>query len=43
MNVREEIELDQYVWGVIPLHQNGCHSEYIVVNSNFVCYTNIYL
>lgn len=36
MNVREGIDLEQHVWGVIPLHQTGCHSEYVVVNSNFV-------
>lgn len=36
MGVRNSIQLDDKVWGVVPLHRNGCHAEFVAVNSDYV-------
>lgn len=36
MSVREEIQVDDKVWGVVPLHRSGCHAEYVLVDENCV-------
>lgn len=35
-NVRDVLTLGEKVWGVIPVEQQGCHAEYVVVDSNLV-------
>lgn len=36
MSVREDIQVGDKVWGVVPVHRSGCHAEYIVVDENCV-------
>lgn len=35
-NVGDRLELGKEVWGVVPIEQQGCHANYVVVNSNLV-------
>ncbi|XP_014484245.1 PREDICTED: reticulon-4-interacting protein 1, mitochondrial [Dinoponera quadriceps] len=35
-NVGDKLEIGEEVWGVVPLDQQGCHANYVVVNSNVV-------
>lgn len=39
-NVRDRLNLGDQVWGVVPLDQQGCHAEYVVVDSNLVMRLN---
>lgn len=34
--VGDKLELGEEVWGVIPVEQQGCHANYVLVNSNSV-------
>uniref|UniRef100_A0A336LU18 CSON009976 protein n=1 Tax=Culicoides sonorensis TaxID=179676 RepID=A0A336LU18_CULSO len=37
MNVPErDARLGQLVWGVVPVHKQGSHRDYVVVNKNFI-------
>lgn len=36
MAVRNSIELSDKVWGVVPIHRNGCHSEFVAVDADYV-------
>lgn len=36
MNVRNNVQIGDVVWGMAPLHRNGCHAEYIAVDANCV-------
>lgn len=36
MSVREEIQVNDKVWGVVPLHRSGSHAEYVLVDENCV-------
>lgn len=36
MSVREEIQIGDKVWGVVPPHRAGCHAEYVVVDETCV-------
>lgn len=36
MSVREELQVGDKVWGVVPLHRSGCHAEYVVVDESCV-------
>lgn len=36
MSVREEIQIGDEVWGVVPLHRSGCHAEYVSVDEHCV-------
>lgn len=36
MAVREELQLNDRVWGVVPLHRSGCHAEFVTVDANNV-------
>ncbi|XP_029155536.1 reticulon-4-interacting protein 1, mitochondrial isoform X2 [Nylanderia fulva] len=35
-DVGSRLELGEEVWGVVPMEQQGCHANYVVVNSNLV-------
>lgn len=35
-DVGDKLDLGEEVWGVVPLEQQGCHANYIVINSNMV-------
>ncbi|KAL6429070.1 hypothetical protein ACFW04_008099 [Cataglyphis niger] len=35
-DVGDRLELGKEVWGVVPTEQQGCHANYVVVNSNLV-------
>lgn len=35
-NVGDRLELGEEVWGIVPTEQQGCHANYVVVNSNLV-------
>lgn len=37
-DVGDKLELGEEVWGVVPLEQQGCHANYVVVNSKTVRY-----
>lgn len=39
MTVREEIQVGDAVWGVVPVHKSGCHAEYVLVDENCVGFT----
>ncbi|EFN76030.1 Reticulon-4-interacting protein 1 [Harpegnathos saltator] len=34
--VGDKLELGEEVWGVVPVEKQGCHANYVVVNSNMV-------
>lgn len=34
-----EIPVGATVWGVVPVHQQGCHAEYVIVDRTMVCNT----
>ena len=34
--VGDRLKLGEKVWGVIPIKQQGCHANYVVVDSNLV-------
>ncbi|KAG4066006.1 hypothetical protein HA402_001253 [Bradysia odoriphaga] len=36
MGVRNSIQLSDKVWGVVPIHRNGCHSEFVAVDADYV-------
>lgn len=36
MAVRNNIQLGDKVWGVVPIHRNGCHSEFVAVDADYV-------
>lgn len=36
MSVREDIQVGDKVWGVVPLNRTGCHAEYVVVDESCV-------
>lgn len=36
MSVREDIQIGDKVWGVVPPHRSGCHAEYVVVDESWV-------
>lgn len=36
MAARNSIQLGDKVWGVVPIHRNGCHSEFVAVDSDYV-------
>ncbi|KAJ6617599.1 Reticulon-4-interacting protein 1, mitochondrial [Pseudolycoriella hygida] len=36
MAVRNSLQIGDKVWGVVPLHRNGCHSEFVVVDADYV-------
>lgn len=36
MSVREDIQIGDKVWGVVPPHKSGCHAEYVVVDESCV-------
>lgn len=36
MSVREDIQVGDKVWGVVPPHKSGCHAEYVVVDESCV-------
>lgn len=36
MSVRENIQIGDKVWGVVPPHRSGCHAEYVVVDESCV-------
>lgn len=35
-NVRDKFEIGEKVWGVVPVEQQGCHANYVMVNSDLV-------
>ncbi|KYN08499.1 Reticulon-4-interacting protein 1, mitochondrial [Cyphomyrmex costatus] len=35
-NVGDRLEIGEEVWGVIPIEQQGCHANYVIVNSSLV-------
>lgn len=35
-NVGNKLQLGEEVWGVVPVEQQGCHANYVVVDSNLV-------
>jgi len=35
-DVGDRLELGEEVWGVVPIEQQGCHANYVVVDSNLV-------
>lgn len=37
-NVGDKLKLGEEVWGVVPLEHQGCHANYVVVNSDVVRY-----
>lgn len=39
MGVRANIQIGDVVWGVVPLHRNGCHAEYVAVDASCVSIT----
>lgn len=36
MNVRDDIQIGDKVWGVVPIHRSGCHAEYVAVDESCV-------
>lgn len=36
MSVREDIQVGDKVWGVVPLHRSGSHAEYVLIDENCV-------
>ncbi|XP_012537852.1 reticulon-4-interacting protein 1, mitochondrial [Monomorium pharaonis] len=34
--VGDRLKLGEEVWGVVPIEQQGCHANYVIVNSNLV-------
>ncbi|KMQ96511.1 reticulon-4-interacting protein mitochondrial-like protein [Lasius niger] len=38
-DVGDRLELGEEVWGVVPMEQQGCHANYVVVNNNLVIST----
>lgn len=40
-DVGDRLELGKEVWGVVPTEQQGCHANYVVVNSNLVSHISI--
>lgn len=36
MNVREDIQIGDKVYGCVPPHRSGCHAEYVVVDESCV-------
>lgn len=40
MSVREDIQIGDKVWGVVPPHRSGCHAEYVVVDETCVSISN---
>lgn len=38
MAVRNSIQLNDKVWGVLPIHRNGCHSEFVAVDADYVSF-----
>lgn len=41
MSVREDIQIGDKVWGVVPPHRSGCHAEYVVVDESCVSIESI--
>lgn len=35
-DVGDRLKLGEEVWGVIPIEQQGCHANYVMVDSNLV-------
>lgn len=38
MGVRNSIQLNDKIWGVVPIHRNGCHSEFVSVDADYVSF-----
>ena len=36
MSVNSNFDINDIVWGVVPVHSQGCHSDYIVIDSSYV-------
>lgn len=34
--VGDRLKLGEEVWGVVPIEQQGCHANYVMVNSSLV-------
>ena len=35
-NVGDRLEIGKEVWGVVPIEQQGCHANYVIVDSSLV-------
>lgn len=35
-SVGERLKLGDEVWGVVPIEQQGCHANYVIVNNTLV-------
>jgi NADPH:quinone reductase-like Zn-dependent oxidoreductase len=35
-SVGDQLQLGEKVWGVVPIEQQGCHANYVIVNNNLV-------
>jgi len=35
-NVGDRLEIGKEVWGVVPIAQQGCHANYVIVDSSLV-------
>lgn len=35
-DVSDRLKLGEKVWGVVPVEQQGCHANYVVINDNLV-------
>jgi len=34
--VGDRLQLGEKVWGVVPIEQQGCHANYVIVNNHLV-------
>lgn len=41
-DVGDRLELGKEVWGVVPMEQQGCHANYVVINSNLVRHISVF-
>lgn len=42
-SVDNRLKLGEEVWGVIPIEQQGCHANYVVVDSSLVRYISFFI
>ena len=35
----DRLRVGDEVWGVVPVEQQGCHAEYVMVNNSLVIYS----
>lgn len=38
-NVGDRLNVGEEVWGVVPVEQQGCHANYVVVDNSLVSFT----